>query len=382
MTAFKGTGIYGDGAGVTTPLDMKLGQAGQVAKASATTIRAGLFWPGTATIVSGKANMSYDVAAFAGVTQRSASAGAVFGGNDGTLNVATDVTGAALTAPGSNSRYHLVFWWQREFSLDGTDSNPVISVLQGTAAASPTVPSLASYPGAIELARILVPAGVTATNTGTTITQTGQFTAMAGGVIPFRTTTERDTGTFVEGQPGWLIDSDQFIIYSGSRWIAMAGAEYLSTTPFSATTTVTIDNLPTWFTGFTFEIVSTGTAATLSAVLRTTAPADVVTLYDRTALLGRNVTPETSTPITQTSWGVMPVSNTSHHHKLEVEGLTQALATSALHWGGVNANPAVQDNTNAVFVQRLSHRTPTAYGGIKFTFSANQTGYVRVVGKL
>jgi len=218
MTAFKGLGTYGNAAGVVTPLDHKLSNAGMVTKATATTIRAGLFWPGTATIVSGKANMSYDVAAFTGVTQRSAAAGAVFGGNDGTLNLATDVTGAALVAPGSNSRYHLVFWWHREYSIDGTDSNPVIGVLQGTAAASPTVPSLASYPGAVELARILVPAGVTATNSGTTITQTAPFTATAGGVIPFRNTTERDAGTYLAGQLGWLLDSGTLFVYSGSAW--------------------------------------------------------------------------------------------------------------------------------------------------------------------
>lgn len=218
MTAFKGLGTYGNAAGVVTPLDHKLSNAGMVTKATATTIRSGLFWPGTATIVSGKANMSYDVAAFTGVTQRSAAAGAVFGGNDGTLNLATDVTGAALVAPGSNSRYHLVFWWHREYSIDGTDSNPVIGVLQGTAAASPTVPSLASYPGAVELARILVPAGVTATNSGTTITQTAPFTAAAGGIVPVRNTTERDAGTWLESQRVWDIATDITWAYTGSTW--------------------------------------------------------------------------------------------------------------------------------------------------------------------
>ena len=218
VTAFKGTGITGAGAGVTSPLDMKLGQAGQVAKASATTIRAGLFWPGTGTIVSGTANMSYNVIAFTGVTQRSASAGAVFGGNDGTLNVVT------TAAPGSNSRYDVVYWWNREYSLDGVDSNPVIGVVQGTAAASPTVPSLAAYPGAIELARILVPSGVTATNSGTTITQTAPFTAMAGGTVPVRSLTERNAGTWLESQKVWDISTNIEWTYDGSAWDAPHGS--------------------------------------------------------------------------------------------------------------------------------------------------------------
>lgn len=232
MTAFYGTGITGDGAGVTSPLDMKLGQAGQVAKASATTIRAGLFWPGTGTIVSGTANMSYDVIAFTGVTQRSASAGAVFGGNDGTLNVVT------TAAPGSNSRYDVVYWWNREFSLDGTDSNPVIGVVQGTAAASPTVPSLAAYPGAIELARILVPSGVTATNSGTTITQKAPFTAMAGGTVVVRNSTERDAGTWLEGQKVYDIATDIEWTYDGSAWDAPAGSFVGRAVRTSATPTI------------------------------------------------------------------------------------------------------------------------------------------------
>jgi len=227
MTAYKGLGTYGNAAGVVTPTDHKGAQAGQVVKASGNLIRPGLFWGGSATIVSGKANMSYDVAAYQCVTTRGATSGAVFGGNDGVLNVAT------TAAPGSNSRYDVVYHWHREYSIDGTDSNPVIGVVQGTAAASPTVPSLAAFPGAIELARILVPAGVTATNSGTTITQTAPFTAMAGGVVAFRNTTERDAGTYMEGQLGWLIDTDTLQSYNGSTWRGLASSSLM--VPTSAT---------------------------------------------------------------------------------------------------------------------------------------------------
>lgn len=176
MTAFKGLGTYGNAVGVVTPLDHKLSNAAQVAKSGNLTIRPGLFWGGVSNIVTGTAGMSYSVAAYDCVTQRSAAAGAVFGGNDGAVSVAT------TAAPGANSRYDVVYHWHREYSLDGVDSNPVIGVVQGTAAASPTVPSLAAFPGAIALATILVPTGVTATNSGTTITQSFPITAMDGGV--------------------------------------------------------------------------------------------------------------------------------------------------------------------------------------------------------
>ena len=224
MTATKGLGTTGNAAGTVTPLDHKMAQLGLIAKSAPNTIRAGVFWDGNATIVSGKANMSYDVRAFAAVLSRGATAGAVLLTNDGTYNVAT------TAAPGSNSRYDVVYLWQREYSLDGTDSNPVIGVVQGTPAASPTVPSLAAYPGAIELARILVPSGVTATNSGTTITQKAKFTAAAGGVIPFRSATERDEDTYQEGQQGWLIDVDLLQTYSGSSWTPGVVAAQANTT--------------------------------------------------------------------------------------------------------------------------------------------------------
>lgn len=196
MTATHGVGTYGNAVGVVTPLDHKMAQLGLVVKTAANTIRPGLFWDGNATIVSGKANMSYDVRAFTAVTSRGATAGAVLLSNDAVFNVVT------TAAPGSNSRYDVVYIWPREFSIDGTDSNPVIGVVQGTAAASPTVPSLAAFPGAISLAQILVPAGVTATNSGTTITQTAPFTALADGTVVFRNFTELSAwSSVIQGQP-------------------------------------------------------------------------------------------------------------------------------------------------------------------------------------
>ncbi len=212
MTATHGVGTYGNAVGTVTPLDHKMAQLGLIVKTAANTIRPGLFWDGNATVVSGKANMSYDVRALAAVLSRSATAGAVLLTNDAVFNVVT------TAAPGSNSRYDVVYLWQREFSIDGTDSNPVIGVVQGTAAASPTVPSLAAFPGAISLAQILVPAGVTATNSGTTITQTAPFTAAAGGVVAFRNTTERDAGSYQESQLGWLIDSNTLQVFDGTTF--------------------------------------------------------------------------------------------------------------------------------------------------------------------
>lgn len=226
MAIKHGLGTYGNAVGTVTPEDHKLAQAGLVVKDTAGKIRPGLFWEGNETIVTGKANMSYDVARFTAALSRGASSGAVLLANDGVVNVVT------TAAPGSNSRYDVVYVWQREFSLDGTDSNPVIGVVQGTAAASPTVPSLAAFPGAVELARILVPAGVTATNSGTTITQMAPFTAAAGAPVHFRNTTARDAETSLPS--GGLAEvAKLFYVWGGSAWEPLATkkshAEYTAT---------------------------------------------------------------------------------------------------------------------------------------------------------
>lgn len=219
MTAVKGLGTYGNGVGVVTPLDHKLDQAGLLVKTTTPLlIRPGLFYPGTATIIVGKANMSYDVVAFNCASQRSAGAGVVLGGNDGTLNVVT------TAAPGSNSRWDVLYQWHREYSLDGVDSNPVIGVIQGSAAAIPTVPSLAAFPGAIELGRVLVPSGVVATNSGTTITQTAPFTTVDGGTVPFRNTTEMDLWTTaLVGQLALDLATGAVRRRSGSMWVPVGG---------------------------------------------------------------------------------------------------------------------------------------------------------------
>lgn len=214
MAATKGLGTTGNAVGTVTPLDHKLAQSGLISKrgGGSNLVRPGLFYDGVSTIVSGKANMSYDIAPFTAALTRSAGAGTVLLANDGVVNVVT------TAAPGSNSRIDSVYVWQREFSLDGTDSNPVIGVVQGTPAASPVAPSLAAFPGAIELARIVVPAGVVATNSGTTITQTAPFTATAGGVLAFRTTVERDALSVPAGTICIVLADARRYVYTGSVW--------------------------------------------------------------------------------------------------------------------------------------------------------------------
>jgi hypothetical protein len=393
MTATKGLGTYGNAAGTVTPLDHKMAQSGLIVKTAANTIRSGLFWDGSSTIVSGKANMSYDVRALSAVLSRGATAGSVLLTNDATYNVAT------TAAPGSNSRYDLVYLWQREYSIDGTDSNPVIGVVQGTAAASPTIPSLSAYPGAIELARILVPAGVTATNSGTTITQTAPFTATAGGVVHVRNTTERDGTTpyaassWTEGQIIWLIDTDEFQRYDGTTWRALSPGDRVRIIPTVAVT------------GGSASVAADGVVTATGAVtiLRTTIPS--ATLYrefevtlncqggtvgtftfqvcsgssaDATAnsyLSNGAIVNSVGTAVTvdalftSTSWRVYNGSRSRRRNKFTFFGLAQAVRTA---WVVDGHDSDVGSN----LIRPLSsgeHTLSTAYDGVRFNFSGMGT---------
>jgi hypothetical protein len=216
MAATKGLGTTGDGAGTVTPLDHKLAQAGLISKGGggSNLIRPGLFYDGVSNIVVGRANMAYDVLPFTAVLTRGAAAGAVLLANDGVVTVAT------TAAPGSNSRIDVIYVWQREFSLDGVDSNPVIGVLQGTPAAVPVAPSLSSLPGAVELARATVSAGATATNGGgVVITQTAPFTSVHGGHLVRRTTAEMNAiSTPYLGLLCEVLSNGITYRYSGSTW--------------------------------------------------------------------------------------------------------------------------------------------------------------------
>ena len=130
--------------------------------------------------VSATATMNVSVGTFAAVAARDG--GAVLLSNDGPVNVLLD------PAPVANSRIDLIYAKQNDSSSTVTvpDANdlPVIGVVKGTAASSPTKPALPV--GAVELGSVLVPAGVTATNQdGVVINRPTQFTAANGAPVPF-----------------------------------------------------------------------------------------------------------------------------------------------------------------------------------------------------
>lgn len=118
--------------------------------------------------------------------------GALLIQNDG------DVKVPLRAAPSANSRIDVVYVKQNETRSpmsDGSDV-PEFGVVNGVAAATPVAPSIPG--GALALAQVLLPAGVSNTAaTGVVITQTYIGAAMKGDMLQVQTSAQRDALTTV-----------------------------------------------------------------------------------------------------------------------------------------------------------------------------------------
>lgn len=141
-------------------------------------------------LVTGNSNsMSVTVHPFNAVLNRY---GALLVQNDGNANVALSA------APSANSRIDVVYVKQNETRSpmsDGSDS-PIFGVVQGVAAATPVAPNVPA--GALALAQVLLPAGVSNTAAaGVVITQTYIGAALKGDMLRVQTSAQRDALTTV-----------------------------------------------------------------------------------------------------------------------------------------------------------------------------------------
>ena len=139
-------------------------------------------------LVTGRGDsMSVTVHPFNAVLNRY---GALLIQNDGNVTVPLDA------APSANSRIDVVYVKQNETRppmSDGSDV-PKFFVAKGVAAATPVAPSVPS--GALALAQVLLPAGVSNTSaSGVVITQTYIGAAMKGDMLRVWTSDQRDAIT-------------------------------------------------------------------------------------------------------------------------------------------------------------------------------------------
>ena len=212
------TDAFPGAPGVADSVDLRKGLAGLIVRDTSGNPRAGIFPRHASTLVTARSDMMLDIAAFEGVSVRGG--GPLFMANDGVTQ-----SPALATAPTSNSRIDVLYFKQNENGYNGFADGlitPVFGVVTGTAAASPTKPSIAGIAGATELETITIPSTATATNSsGVVITPTFNYTTTAGGVLWFRATSERNAFSAANGQLAYLIDSATHQSRRDGVWVVL-----------------------------------------------------------------------------------------------------------------------------------------------------------------
>lgn len=385
MTAQNGEGVYGDGAGVVTPLAHKLSQNGPLVKDSTGKPRSGVFYAGNASLVTGKANMSYDVAPFEAAICRTRTKGTSYPTNDSVVNVTT------TAAPGSNSRIDIIYFQQKEVSEGDASTAAVVGVVQGTAASSPSAPTLPD--GAIELARAVVGAGITAT-TSAVITQTAPFTAASGGTVVVRNATERDGGTpyvaasWLTGQRVLQLDTGVEYWHDGAALRPAVGIVPVvpssaaggtvsdkGTVTFTAATAVNLNGVFTsGFDNYRIEVDITGRSATVDIAmkLRSSGTDNSANAYAGVKSHAVGTGQVVSTPTTSTGGWAIDAGG-QPRSVVVIELHSPALAVATLGWSDFVSGTTYSGRYN------LNHSAASAFDGFSLTpTSGTITGTVRV----
>ncbi|MEJ1195085.1 hypothetical protein [Pseudarthrobacter sp. CCNWLW207] len=228
MTVNRGPGVAPIAGVGTTTVEHRLQLAGLYAENAPGVPRSGVLGQATDQLVIAKADWSYDIGPAPLVINRTAGEGVYTPTLTGTTNVATDA------APGSNSRWDLIYVKQNDQAKGDADNEAVIDVVKGTAAASPTKPTGSLPAGAYVIAEARIFAGTTGTSDGSnTVTQVWRHTAARGARITIRNATERAEITApTKGQEILRTDMNQVSAFgtverwNGTGWDHLGHSEW------------------------------------------------------------------------------------------------------------------------------------------------------------
>lgn len=193
-------------------LDTRMTNAGLVARDENGIPRTGLIYDSDARVVSPTASMAYLVRDFRAVTSRSGN-GVEFIANDGAVTLPTPL------APSANSRIDIIYVRARFLANADGSAIPHLAVASGGADLNPQPPTLP--PGALELARFTIPAGVTATNqsgSGVIGQDTCRFTAAAGGTVVVRDAADLASWKPGNGSRAYCLSDNGDYVRSGGAW--------------------------------------------------------------------------------------------------------------------------------------------------------------------
>lgn len=163
-------------------------------------------------VVGMSSRMAVTVRPFQAVLNR---LGALLIMNDG------DVTVPLQAAPSANSRIDVVYVKQREKRAPISDSEdgPIIGVVTGTANLTPVAPQVPD--GAVALAQVKVPSGVTNTTAGgVVITQVYPFAATRGEELRFRSKGDMDAFAALDGTKAVTLFDNAHYVRNGNTWKA------------------------------------------------------------------------------------------------------------------------------------------------------------------
>ena len=202
----------------------------------------GVMSPNDLNVVqNGTPNMSVNVAAGRAFI-RSGNASSIAAGvyavmNDATVNVAISASDP------TNPRIDLVVIQVRDTNYGEAASDARITVVTGTPAASPAVPSLASFPNALVLVQVAV-AAATTTIVNANITDRRTYASAVGGIRTVTSSTNPTGVSLYAGLTIFELDTLRMKQYDGTGWVIMSEPAQTST-PTVATTVGSITTLGT-----------------------------------------------------------------------------------------------------------------------------------------
>lgn len=219
MTVNRGLFVSQLGKGGTTPLEARRALGGLFIENTPGTPRTGLLEPSTPNVVTGSADMSYDVVPLTAVINRSATEGVYVFTLHGTTNL-----GTSAAPGGSDKRWDLI--WVKQNDPDksdtsgGTLSNDgMAGVVVGSPSPAPSKPTSGVPAGALVIAEALVSAGATATNqSAVTINNVFPYAGFKGAPLWVRDATERGSITPHVHQEIYNMSTGFVERWRGSSW--------------------------------------------------------------------------------------------------------------------------------------------------------------------